>query len=211
MTPDDVAYVKKLVLDGTIHGPVLELGAGYGGTTSREQIEGAGFEYKTTDIAPGPGVDYAADFEADDVTASISRTDFGSVLVLNVLEHAFAPITVLDNAIRLTRAGGTIVTVTPTMWPVHNYPRDHQRLLPDWYVTFAERRPGVRLLEPHFEFLGYGPVAKFAASGVRNLPPPWRSATSSFYTRGVNKLFNTASRGHWAAPHCAIGAVFQKQ
>jgi len=210
MTPDDVEYVRKLVHGGTIGGPVLELGAGYGGTTSRKEIERAGLEYKTTDISIGPGVDYAADFEADDVSVAIPRADFGSVLVLNVLEHAFAPITVLDNAIRITRTGGTVVTITPTMWPVHNYPRDHQRLLPDWFVTFAERRPGVRLVESHFEFLGRGLVAEFAQGELRNLPPPWRNEASSFYTRGVNKLFNTASRGQWAAPHCAIGAVFQK-
>jgi len=210
MTSDDVDYVRKLLLGGTITGPVLELGAGYGGTTSREQVEGAGLEYRCTDTSAGPGVDYAADFEAEDVTAAIPRVDFGSVLVLNVLEHAFAPITVLDNAIRVTRSGGTIVTITPSMWPVHNYPRDHQRLLPDWYVTFAERRPGVRLVEPLFEFLGYGAVAKFAQGELRNLPPPWRNAASSLYTRGVNKLLKTANRGHWAAPRSSIGAVFQK-
>jgi len=210
MTPEDVEYVRRLVAAGTIQGPVLELGAGYGGNTSRQQIQDAGLEYKTTDLTAGPGVDYAADFEADDVTSAFPRADFGSVLILNVLEHVFAPITVLDNALRIARVGGTIVTVTPAMWPVHNYPRDCQRLLPDWYVTFAERRPKVRLIEPLFEFLGRGHVSKFADGQVRNLPPPWHSGITSLYTRGVNKVLRTASRGQWAASHCAIGAVFEK-
>jgi SAM-dependent methyltransferase len=210
MMPNDLAYVKKLLVGGTIRGPVLELGAGYGGSTTRAEIEGAGLEYKTTDMSAGPGVDYAADFEADNVASAIPRADFGSVLILNVLEHVFSPITVLDNAIRITRSGGTIVTITPSMWPVHNYPRDCQRLLPDWYVTFAERRETVRLIEPLFEFVGHGLVANYSKGQLRKLPPPWRSAASSLYTRGINKLFNTASRGQWAAPHIAIGAVFQK-
>lgn len=131
------------------------------------------------------------------------------MLVLNVLEHVFEPIKVLDNAIALTKAGGHVVTITPCMWPVHNYPRDCQRLLPDWFVTYAERRPSVKLSEP-FEFVGCGAISGFMEGDHRHLPPPWKSRAGEIYTRGVNKVFNTSSRGQWAANHVAVGALFQK-
>lgn len=210
MTPNDIFYIQKLIAACCIRSPVLELGAGYGGATAREVVERAGLEYKATDICGGPGVDYRANFEADDCLSNFPRTDFGSVFVLNVLEHAFLPIAVLDNAIKLCKTGGTVVTIAPCMWPVHNYPRDYQRLLPDWFVTYAERRPNVRLIERHFEFLGFGPVADFMQNGERRLPSPFRHTAESLYSRAVHKLFNTTGRGQWTAHHVAIGAVFEK-
>lgn len=210
MTNEDIEFVQRLLVCGIIRGPVLELGAGYGGETSREMVERAGLEYQTTDVCTGPGVDYVADFEADSCLSSFPHRNFGTVLVLNVLEHVFAPIEVLDNSVKLTRPGGTVIVITPCMWPVHNYPRDYQRLLPDWYITYAERRQNVRLVQSWFEFMGRGPISKFARGEEHHLPSPWRTALASIYSRAVHKCFNTSGRGHWTSTHSAIGAVFHK-
>lgn len=209
MTLDDLAYVEKVTRLGLIASPVLELGAGYGGSTCRPAIEAAGLVYKSTDLAAGPGVDFAADFESPDCAANFGGETFGAVLVLNVLEHTFEPIKVLENAARITRVGGHIVCVTPSLWPVHNYPRDCQRLLPDWYVTFAERHTDVRLLDEGFDFLGHGPITAFMEHGERQFPP---IATGGYdlYSRIIHRLFKTSGRGHWTRPHSAIGAVFEK-
>ena len=38
MNEENLSFIRELVSDGTIRGPVLELGAGYGGLTSRPAI-----------------------------------------------------------------------------------------------------------------------------------------------------------------------------
>lgn len=209
MTLNDLVFVQKLIANRLLLPPVLELGAGYGGSTCREIVQAAELEYKTTDLHAGPGVDFIADFEDNACIEHFPGT-FGSVLVLNVLEHAFEPIKVLNNAVDLCVSGGTIVTITPCVWPVHNFPRDCQRLLPDWYLIFAERNKQVRLLDDGFEFLGYGPIASFARGGELHLPPSSRNEIHDIYSRIAHKLLRTSGRGKWTANHVAIGAVFQK-
>jgi SAM-dependent methyltransferase len=210
MTKEDIAFVRKLLAAGALDSPVLELGAGYGGDTCRDLVRAARLDYVTTDIVARPGVDIVADFESDDIGAAFPTQRFGAVLALNVLEHVFEPVKVLDNALKLVRRGGKVVACTPCMWPVHNYPQDCQRLLPDWHRTYAARRPHARLIEDYFEFVGKGPVSAFAVNGESHLPPPWKTDAQRLYARLVNRLFNTATRGQWAATHIAIGAVFER-
>lgn len=210
MTDDDLNFIRRLLDDGKIQEPVLELGAGYGGSTCREVIRLANLEYRTTDFVSGPGVDFTADFEEEDVSLNFEGKKFGTILVLNVLEHVFEPIRVLDNVMRLARSGGTVVVTTPCIWPVHNYPVDCQRLLPDWYKAYAARRAGVEMIDEYFEFLGSGPVASFEEHGVRNIPPPWKSHFKKTYSRIIHKIFSTTGRGQWAPNHVMIGTVYKK-
>ena len=211
MTGNDLEYVRNLLSKGLIEGPVLELGGGYGGITCREIVESSGLTYQSTDIVAGSGVDFVADFEAEDCGRSFAQHRYGCVLVLNVLEHVFEPIKVLDNAISLLRHEGKVVTITPCMWPIHSYPIDCQRLLPDWFISYAERRKDVQLLDSVFEFVGYGPISAFANGLEAQLPSPWRTVFGQRYSRLVHKLFNTAGRGQWAASHVAVGAAFAKR
>lgn len=210
MTGNDLEYVKNLLATGLIEGPVLELGGGYGGTTCREIVQSTGLTYQSTDIAAGRGVDFVADFEADDCAQRFAQNQYGCVLVLNVLEHVFEPIKVLDNAISLLRPGGKVVTITPCMWPIHSYPIDCQRLLPDWFISFDKRRPNVYLLDTVFEFVGYGPISAFEQGGERHLPNPWPTNFGRWYSKAVHKLFNTSGRRQWSESHIAVGAVFAK-
>lgn len=97
MVGSDLDYVCGLIARNVILGPVLELGAGYGGATARGEVEAANLQYYGTDISPGPGVDFAANFEHSDQMAVFGEVGpFGSVLILNVLEHTFDPIRVLE-------------------------------------------------------------------------------------------------------------------
>jgi len=66
MVPQDLAWIQSLIDKKAISGPVLELGAGYGGKTAKSLIEKTGLTYYSTDIhkpAGGEGVDFIADFE----------------------------------------------------------------------------------------------------------------------------------------------------
>jgi SAM-dependent methyltransferase len=206
----DLDYIHVLISEHIISGPVLELGTGYGGATARAEIEAAKLQYYGTDLSPGPGVDFAADFEHSDQMAIFDTVGpFGSVLILNVLEHTFDPIRVLDNAATLLRSGGVLVALTPSVWPLHNYPMDAWRILPNFYEEYAKRR-GLDLVEEYFEYVGLGPVANFDnADGTYSYPPPCRPGFRSMLSRAIHKTFNTFGRGMFQPSHIAVAAVFR--
>ena len=208
MVGADQAWVAGLVETNIIRGPVLELGTGYGGATCRSIFEGAGVPYVGTDMEPGPGVDIAANFERDEDMALLRAAGpFGTILILNVLEHTFDPIRVLDNARSLLTRGGALVVLTPAVWPLHSYPIDTWRILPDFYEQYA-RRKDMNLLRDHFDFVGFGPVDAFRdASGAASFPPPASTAWKRIIGRSVHKAFNTFGRGMFQPSHIAVGAI----
>ena len=134
MVGADQDWVAQLLRGNVFSGPVLELGTGYGGATCRAIVEASGLRYMGTDVEEGPGVDIAANFEkTGDMAALADAGPFGAILILNVLEHTFEPIRVLDNARTLLKPGGALVVLTPAVWPLHSYPIDTWRILPDFY------------------------------------------------------------------------------
>jgi SAM-dependent methyltransferase len=209
MVGEDLAYVRRLIAGNIIHGPVLELGVAYGGVTSRSAIEAAGLRYYGTDMTPGTGVDYVADFERpEDMVIFRPVGPLGSVLILNVLEHTFDPIRILDNAATLVRLGGSLVVLTPAVWPLHNYPMDAWRILPNFYEEYAKRR-GFKLLERHFDYVGYGPVRSYRnPDSTYSFPPPGKPGFRYWFSRAIHKSFNTFGRGMFQPSHIAVGAVF---
>jgi SAM-dependent methyltransferase len=204
----DLEYVGRLIRANAISGPVLELGVGYGGETCRHLVEAAGLTYFGTDLDSSEGLDFVADFErAEDMTTFRRITPVGTVLVLNVLEHTFDPIRVLDNARSLLKPGGALVVLTPAVWPLHNYPMDAWRVLPNFYEEYAKRR-GMRLVDARFEYVGFGKVAAFRDSGgAYSLPPPCPRGWKLMFGRGVHKLFNTFGRSMFQPSHVAVAAV----
>jgi len=134
---------------------------------------------------------------------------FATVCVFNVLEHTFDPLTVLRNAMSCVDLGGTLLVLTPSIWPIHNYPGDYTRLLPDWYREFA-KRAGLELIERHFCWLsqfGIEPIAR-DGSFPTYLSRKQQASTTRYWTsRVAHKIGNTYGRSHWAC-HCAIGAAF---
>jgi SAM-dependent methyltransferase len=208
MVGADQDWVAMLLKANVFAGPVLELGTGYGGATCRAVVEAAGLRYLGTDVMPGAGVDIAANFErADDMAALRSAGPFGAVLILNVLEHTFEPIRVLDNARTLLKPGGALVVLTPAVWPLHSYPIDTWRILPDFYQEYGKRK-GMRLLRERFDFVGFGPVDAFRDAGAApSFPPPANSPWKMLLGRSVHKAFNTFGRAMFQPSHVAVGAV----
>lgn len=210
MIPADLEYLKRLVSQKVITGPVLELGTGYGSFTSREIITSAGLKYVGTDIQPNQNVDYVADFEnAEDMNVFRSVAPFGTILILNVLEHTFDPIRILDNAKTLLGPKGVIVTITPAVWPLHSYPSDFCRLLPNFYEEYCKRR-NLRLLPQYFDYIAAGPVTSFInPDKTYRFPPPYQPGLRSQFSRMIHVLFNTFGRGMHHGSFISIGAVFQ--
>ena len=212
MTGPDLLFVEELLGRGLVLEPVLELGAGYGGPTCRELVARSGRRYVATDVVPGPGVDVVADFESGEGSAEVASIGpFGTVLVLTVLEHVFSPAAVLDHARALLAPGGTLVTVTPCAWPIHRYPLDCSRLLPDWYRRFAATR-GLVLDEETFRYVGFGPVREFRSSGGEERLPPAATGRELYraWSRLVHGLLFTFGRETQHEPRVAIGAVFRE-
>jgi SAM-dependent methyltransferase len=210
MVEADLRYVDRLLELGVIDGPVVELGVGYGGSTCRASVLARGLGYYGTDLNAGSGVDFVADFEnARDMSRFAAIAPVGTVLILNVLEHTFDPIRVLDNAVGLLRGGGTVVMVTPAIWPLHNYPMDAWRLLPNFYEQYAARR-GLKLLQEHFEYVGIGRVDSHKGEGdTYRFPSPVTPGLRGLVDRAVHKGFNTFGRGMFHPSHVAVGAVLQ--
>ena len=209
MTESDRLFLEKLVREKQITSPVLELGSGHPEHSARKIIVDAGLHFVGTDLFPRSGVDFVANFECvDELKVFEGVAPFGTVLVLNVLEHTFDPVCVLDNALSLVRRGGKLVVITPVVWTLHSFPIDTCRLNPDWYKEYAKRR-GLVLDYATFVYLGHGRVEEFNdRNGAYALPPPTGSHLKYWYSKLVHKALNTFGRGMMFPSHVAIGAVF---
>ena len=77
----DLAYVKNLIEKRIVRGNVLELGAGYGGSTCRSLVMNSLLPYFSTDLPGCPGqVDFHIDF-LDSESAQLQNR-FDSILQL---------------------------------------------------------------------------------------------------------------------------------
>lgn len=210
MIEADLTWIQNLLLRKLIASPVLELGTGYGGRNCRETLVAAGLQHYGSDMAAGPGVDLVADFEKAEDMQQFQALGLGSVLILNVLEHTFDPVRVLDHALSIVRPGGNLVLLTPAVWPLHDYPFDAFRLLPNFYEQYAKRR-GLELEPDSFEFIGRGKVRDHRQpDGTYAFPRPTANRWHDLYSRAVQKLFNTTGRHMFFPAHQAVGCVLQK-
>ena len=214
MGPEYTEYVARVLKAGLIYSPCLEIGVGYGSSSHGGLAACAGIRFVGADLAAGKGVDYVVDFEspAEIVAKQLEGvTPLGSVLVLNVLEHTFDPLRVLDNIFSLLRVGGTCVVSTPSAWPLHDCPYDIWRINPNLYEQYAKRR-NVELIEEFFEYIGCGRVKEYVtASGEYALPKPYKSEIWGFVGRAIHKVFNTHGRGMIYPAHVSTAAVLRKR
>ncbi|MHC5765036.1 MAG: class I SAM-dependent methyltransferase [Nostoc sp.] len=210
----DFEYVKKLLNAGFISSPCLDLGASGGGEghNCKSLLQKAGLKYIGTDISPGEGVDIVANFEDSEfeINKAFDNKKISSILVLNVLEHTFDPIRVLDNVFSILEPNGTCVIITPTVWPIHDYPIDCWRINPAFYEEYC-RRKGLTLVDEYFEYIGVSKVEINLGEGSKyNLPKASQNKLEIIKSRLIHKLFNTYGRGMNNPSHVAVGAVIRK-
>jgi len=210
MLQEDVDFLKSALLKGHVQSPCLEMGVGLEGVNTKELLEENGIEYRGTDITNGDWIDYVIDFEEpiESIKSKIhDAREFKSIICFNVLEHVFDPIRILDNIMSLLAPGGTCLLVAPAVWPLHSFPIDCWRILPDFYVEYAKRNNHI-LLEECFEYVGKGNLNKHVdpEEGYQ-LPHPGKSKNHHLWSRIVHKLFNTAGRGMFFPSHVASAST----
>jgi SAM-dependent methyltransferase len=219
MIPEDEAYFRRCHRLGLVTSPLLEVGSAKIDPQAVNLCDVArALGVRQTvgvDLRAGHGVDAVRDFALapDEFRRTNHGQIFSTVAMFNVLEHTFDPTTVLDNALACVAPGGSLLVSSPVVWPLHEFPRDYVRLLPQWYEEYARRR-GIKLRDDAFCWL-----SQFGVTDVRRLKygsqyvlPTYRSLGSQqslaryWVSRVVHRLFRTYGHSHWFT-HSSIGAA----
>jgi hypothetical protein len=216
----DFAYLRHLIGEGILAGPVLEVGSrawqGEQGNAAGE-CRRAGLAWEGADIVTGPGVDFVLDILDRRAVAAVGR-QWPSVLVMNLLEHVYSPVDALQNAMELVAPGGVGVVVGPTVWQLHDYPRDFWRPMPDFFLEFA-RRNGCEVVREALMWTVAGklvPVDRLSVGNQKKLPSISRpgvvevwGAPRAYWSRAVHLLLRTFGRDT-PYPDCGLGVVLRK-
>lgn len=209
----DHEYVKTNIDRGVIKGDVAEVGSRYENAqigNTRHLCESAGLSWSGIDLVPGRDVDHVVDIcDATAVAPFAQRWD--ALLILNVLEHVYDPVSALTNASRLLRPGGACVVVSPTVWPLHRFPVDCWRPLPDFYREWAKRNNAV---VEDMTWLSLGrsfPVSSLDVDGVEHLPSKVVAdrlfgRTRAQASRALNRLLDLPAR-QFHFPYVGLGVV----
>jgi len=212
MTPNDMLWFKQCLASGLVEPPFLEVGSArvLGATHNLCDIarESSITPSIGADLVQGDGVDLVIDFSAPDFQPP---SHYQTVAIFNVLEHTFDPVCVLRNVLKCVQPGGVLLVLTPCVWPIHNWPGDFNRLLPDWYRAFASVS-NINIIEDKFCWLS--PFGIDVIDGPNTELPSFisrRHACPTFKywrSRLVHKVFDTYGRASSPFTHSAIAAAF---
>jgi SAM-dependent methyltransferase len=212
MTELDLKYIKEAIDLGHFGLTTLEVGAAEDWCCVKPRLEERGISTTSVDIKDGKYVDHLVDLEQefDSVQECLGKPDpFDSILCFNVLEHTFSPTTVLDNLLGLLAPGGHLLISTPLCWPLHSYPFDFWRPLPNFYEQYAKRNK-LMLLKERFHYLGYGIVSNYTSGeGRTGFPPPTGGRFKFVWGRLIHKLFNTFGREYLYPNHLALALTYR--
>src|SRR5262249_3910501 len=106
-------------------GKVLDVGAQY--CPYYPFFSGKCDSYSSLDIVPTEMVDIVCD--AEDMP--IEDGSYDLVLCTQVLEHCNRPERIVSECHRVLKKGGTFIVTVPSIFPVHGYPSDNWRFMPD--------------------------------------------------------------------------------
>lgn len=216
----DFTYLRDVIARGLVKAPVLEVGSrawqGQEGNAARA-CRDAGLAWEGTDIVAGEGVDFVLDILDRTAVDGLGR-QWATVLVFNLLEHVYDPITALDNAMALVAPGGPAVVVGPAVWQLHDYPKDFWRPMPDFFLEFA-RRNGYEVVPDVLTWTVAGklvPVDAISVGTQKKLPSISRPGVvevwggpRAYWSRAVHALLRTFGR-ETPHPDCGLGVVLRK-
>ncbi len=121
---------------------VLDVGSLDVNGTYRPMVENRGWRYTGLDICEGPNVDIVA----QPYDYHLSNGSFDVVISGSTMEHVPAIWRWVPELARVLRPGGHAALVTHWRYPLHRYPLDCWRILPDG-MDYLLRDSGLRPVE----------------------------------------------------------------
>ena len=217
----DFTYLRRLIDQGAVTGSVLEVGSinHQGGDEGNAKVtcERAGLRWEGADVAVGPGADLVLDIlDGAAVAAVAGRWD--GVLLFNLLEHVFDPLTALRNAVQLAAPGGVVVVSGPAIWELHDYPADYWRPMPGFFLEFA-RRHGHEIVPGSAMWIlesGLIPIDALR-EGSQYLVPSARHARAlhgrrlATWTSALDRAFGALGRRPVVFPFCSFAIALRRR
>jgi SAM-dependent methyltransferase len=85
---------------------------------------------------------------ADGLALDLPDASFDTVLSIQVLEHVFEPIRMMEELYRVTKPGGHLIVMVPQTANLHHVPHHYQNITRYWLEETA-RRLGAEMVEYH--------------------------------------------------------------
>lgn len=143
---------------------LVDIGSMNENGTYRDIFPESAFAYVGVDLAAGDGVDVVAD---DPYAYPLPDNHADIVISGQMMEHCEFFWLAFDEMMRIAKPGGLIVSIVPSCGPIHRYPVDCYRFLPDSMAALA-KHAGCDLLESwHDEESPWGDVV-----GIFKTPAP---------------------------------------
>lgn len=117
---------------------VLDVGSLDVNGTFRPIVEARGWHYDGLDMQPGPNVDIVANGPADYPLPSES---YDLVISGSTMEHVGPIWAWMPEVVRVLKPGGWLVIITHWRYPLHRYPKDYWRIMPDGMELLLENEP----------------------------------------------------------------------
>ena len=107
---------------------VLDVGSLDVNGTYRPLVEAQGWDYTGLDVVAGKNVDIVAD---DPFSYPFADGAFDLVISGSTMEHVTAIWEWIPELVRVLRPGGQLCIITHHSYPLHRYPLDCWRIMPD--------------------------------------------------------------------------------
>jgi len=203
--------MEKFFAASTGVGRVLDVGAQY--CPYYPLFKEKCTSYSSLDIVDTPLVDYVCNAEE----MSIEDNSFDLVLCTQVLEHCNYPQKIVDECFRVLTPGGALIVTVPSVYPVHGYPADNWRFMPDGLRLLLREFSSVDV-EGELDFpesfasvvCHYGHVftGRLGALG-RAINPAWNCA-ANLWGKSGSLLFRPFTRSNFTAFSMNLWALARK-
>lgn len=114
--------------DGAKPASVLDVGAFDVNGTYRPLVQSLGWHYTGLDVCEGPNVDLVS---PDPYQFPLAEGTYDIVMTGSTMEHVEAIWMWVPELVRVLRPGGMLAIVTHWQFPLHRYPVDCWRIMPD--------------------------------------------------------------------------------
>ena len=210
MTNNDKVYLQKAIENGFIKKSCLEIGSALEWCSFVPFLKKYNIDASGLDIVEGKYVNYIInlEFNHSEIEKVVNKT-FDTIICFNTLEHIFNPVKVLENLTNMLNKNGTLLISTPVMWPIHGYPSDFHRPLPNFYEEFAKRY-NFEIFPEYFQYLGFGPISNYRGEGKTGFPTPLHHGFKFMKDKLIHKIFNTFGREYLYPNHLAIAITLRK-